>query len=78
MTPAKSYEVSAISIHFVVKLNLSRLSVYFHNALSKWRHMTSNNVTFIDVIGALYYVALHQNRNAVFGQLTGVLFLSNK
>ena len=28
--------------------------------------MTSHNVMFIDVNGALYHVALNQNRNAVF------------
>ena len=27
--------------------------------------MTSHNVTFIDIIGALYNVALNQNQNAV-------------
>ena len=53
-------------IHSVVKLNFSRLSVCFHDAVLKWRHMTSHNVTFIDVIGLLDYVALNQNRNAVF------------
>ena len=32
--------------------------------------MTSSNVTLIDIIGALYHLPLHKNRNIVFGQFT--------
>ena len=31
---------------------------------TRWRHVTF--LFFFDVVGALYHVALHQNRNAVF------------
>ena len=64
ITPAKSYEISAISIHYVVNLNFTHLSVSLHDALSKWCQMTSHNNTFIDVIGALYHIVL--NKNAFF------------
>ena len=47
---AKSYEHSAMSIYSVVKLNLSRLSVCKHSALSKWYQMTSALHGFFDVM----------------------------
>ena len=50
----KLYEISARSKHSVVKLNFSRLSVCLHNAPPQRLQMTSHNVTFIDVISALY------------------------
>ena len=36
------------------------------DAVSKSHQITSRYRAFIDVVGALYHVALHQNRNAVF------------
>ena len=70
------YETSAMSIHSFVKLNLPCFSVCLHNALSKWHHMTSHYVTFIDVTGTLYPIVLNQNRNgSLFGQLTCTLFI---
>ena len=66
ITQTKSYEIAAMSIQSVVKLNFSRLSVCLHNAPPQQRQMTTHNVTFIDVICVLYHVASNQNRNAVF------------
>ena len=66
---SKSYKISALLIHSVVKLNFSGLSVCLCNAPSIWRQMMSHNddnVTFIDVTGTLYHVALNQNQDAVF------------
>ena len=37
--------------------------------------MTSHNVAFIDVIGALCYAALYQNRNGVLIWLPEVCFI---
>ena len=66
ITQTKPYEISTMSIHSVVKLNLSRLSVCLHNAPPQRCQMTSHNVTFMEVISALYHVASSQNRNAAF------------
>ena len=62
----KPFEISAMSIHSVVKLNFSHLSVCLHNAPPQWHQMTAGNITFIDVISVLYHVASNQNWNAVF------------
>ena len=37
ITQKETYEISAMSIHSVVKLNFSRLSVYLHNAVPQRR-----------------------------------------
>ena len=66
-----------MSIHYVVKLNFSRLSVCLHYALTKWRHMTSHKVIVIDVI-CVYFsikVALNHNRNAVFNWSVDMCFI---
>ena len=66
ITQTKSYEISAMSINSVVKLNFSRLSVCLHNAPPQRRQMTSHNVAFIDVISAL--------KRSLCGHLTCALF----
>ena len=77
ITQTKLYEISAMSIQSVVKLNFSRLSVCLRNAPPQWRQMTSHNVTFIDVISALYHIASNQNRNAVFMWSVDICFILN-
>ena len=62
----KSYKMSTLSINFVVKLNFIRPSFCSCNPRSTRCQITSQNITFIDVIGALYHIASNQNRNAVF------------
>ena len=54
-----------MSIHSVAKLNSTSPSICLWNPLSKWCQMTSSQVTFIYVIGALYHTALNQNQNLV-------------
>ena len=79
ITPAKCYEISAMSIHSVVKLNFSRRSVCLHNALFKWSLMTSHNVTFIDDICALFHVALIKiQMRSLFGQFRHMLYFINQ
>ena len=50
----------------VINLNFSHLSVCLLNVPPQRSQMASHNVTFIDVISALYHVASNQTRNAVF------------
>ena len=71
----KPYEISAMSIHSVVKLNFSRLSVCSHNNPLQRYQMTLHNVAFIDIISALYHVAPNQNRNAVIMWLVNMYFI---
>ena len=61
----------------VVKLIFSCPIAYLRNALAQWRQMTSHNVTFIDVIGALYRIALNQHRNKVFIWSVDICFISS-
>ena len=62
---------------FYCKTKLFSSSVCISNAMSKRRHLTSHNVTFIDVIGALYHVAFNQiEMRSLFGQLTYCLCAS--
>ena len=69
----KPFEISALSIHSVVKLNFTRLSVCFYNTPLKCRKMTSLKV--IDVSGALYHVASNRNANYVLLVYLFVYFL---
>ena len=62
----KSYEISAMSINTVVKLKVTRLSVYLLNAPLIWRQMTSALCRFFLSHDSLYCAALYQNRDAVF------------
>ena len=55
-----------MQIHSAVKLNFTHPSVCLSNTLSKWHPMLSCNVTFIDVISALYLITPNQNQNLVF------------
>ena len=40
----KSYKITYLSIHFVVKLNSNRLSLCLCDVVSKWLQVTSRNV----------------------------------
>ena len=57
ITQIKSYEISPMSINTVVKLKVTRLSVYLLNAPPIWRQMTSLLHRFFYVMAR--YIALH-------------------
>ena len=76
ITRRKPNEISARSIHSVVKLNFFRLSVCLHKAPPQRGQMTSHNVTFIDVISARYTTVrqIEIGMRSLCGQLTCALF----
>ena len=69
-----SYDISAVLIYCVVKLNFTRLSVCLLIALAGYRPKTSHNV-IIDITGALYHVApIKIEMRSLFVQLICALF----
>ena len=74
-TQTKPYEISTMSIHSVVKLNFSRLSVCLHNAPPQRCQMTSHNLNFSTSL--THYITLRQIKvgmGSLYGQLTCALF----
>ena len=73
ITQTKPYEISAMSIHSVVKLNFSRLSVCLYNAPPQ---MTSHNALLLSMTLACYFrlPQIKIGMRSLCGQLTCTLF----
>ena len=72
----KPYEISAMLIHSVVKVNFSCLSVCLHNSPPQRRQMTSHN-TLLLLTSLACYIMLRQieiRMRSLCGQLTCALF----
>ena len=66
ITPhTKSYEIAAMTMHSFVKFNFSGPSISLSNAPKQWR-LTSQNVTFVDVISALHRNVRIQALHTIF------------
>ena len=75
----QSYEISLLSIHFVVKLNWNSFSVCLRGVVSKWHQMTSRNVLLLTSLSC--YITLRFIKiemRCLFSQWRCALFLSSK